>query len=92
MFAQRMRLVANDPLTNTSLLLAGLALTGCASQDMSDLKDFIAEVKARPPGPLPPLPEMRQVEPYLYLAAGRRDPFRPQETVVEAPVVKPIPD
>jgi type IV pilus assembly protein PilP len=69
--------------------LATFLLAGCAQQDMRDLKDFIAEVKAREPGPLPPLPEMRQVEPFLYSAAGRRDPFQPQEEVVQAPVAKP---
>lgn len=71
------------------LCLGALALAGCASQDMSDLKDFVAEVKARQPGPLPPLPELRQVEPFLYVPGDRRDPFRPQESVVEAPAAKP---
>lgn len=72
-----------------TLLLGFLVLAGCANTDMSDLREFVAEVKAREPGPLPALPELRQVEPYLYLPAGRRDPFRPQETIVDTPVVKP---
>lgn len=72
-----------------ALLMSGLMLAGCASQDMSDLRDYVAEVKARPPGPLPPLPELRQVEPFLYVPADRRDPFRPQQAIVEAPVTKP---
>lgn len=72
-----------------ALLMSVLLLAGCANQDMSDLRDYVAEVKARPPGPLPPLPELRQVEPFLYVPAGRRDPFQPQEAIVETPVVKP---
>lgn len=79
------------------VLLAGiLLLAGCAEQDMADLKEFVAEVKAREPGPLGPLPELRQVEPFLYVPGGRRDPFRPQETIVERPASKvssgPMPD
>lgn len=66
-----------------------LLLSACANQDMNDLHEFVAQVKAREPGPLPPLPELRQVEPYLYVANGRRDPFRPQDTIVEAPTTKP---
>jgi type IV pilus assembly protein PilP len=71
------------------LLVAVLLLSACVNQDMSDLREFVAEVKARQPGPLPPLPEMRQVEPFLYVAADRRDPFRPQETLAQAPTTKP---
>ena len=71
------------------LLFGSLILAGCANQDMSDLRDFVAEVKGRQPGPLPALPELRQGEPYLYVPAGRRDPFRPQEAAVEVPVNKP---
>jgi len=72
-----------------ALLFGAVILAGCANKDMSDLRDFVAEVKGRQPGPLPALPELRQVEPYLYLPDGRRDPFRPQEAIVEAPVSKP---
>jgi type IV pilus assembly protein PilP len=73
-----------------------LLLAGCANQSMSDLKDFVAEVKAREPGPLSPLPELKQVEPFIYLAGDRRDPFRPQEATVAAPAATagkgPMPD
>jgi type IV pilus assembly protein PilP len=64
-------------------------LAGCSQDDMRDLKDFVVEVKAREPGPMPPLPEIRAVEPFLYTAANRRDPFRPQQAIVEAPVTAP---
>lgn len=72
-----------------ALIVTVLLLSACARQDMNDLRDFVAEVKAREPGPLPPLPELRQVEPFLFVSGGRRDPFRPQQAIVEAPTTKP---
>lgn len=72
-----------------AFLCAAALLAGCSNSGMEDLRAYIAEVKARPPGPLPPLPELRQVEPFLYVPGERRDPFQPQEAVVEAPVAQP---
>lgn len=78
------------------LLMGVLLLAGCGDQKMDDLKEFVAEVKAREPGPLSPLPELRQVEPFLYVAGERRDPFRQQRTIIETPAPKvgtgPMPD
>ena len=78
------------------LLMGVLLLAGCGDKKMDDLKEFVAEVKAREPGPLPPLPELRQVEPFLYVAGGRRDPFRQQKASVATPAPKvgtgPTPD
>lgn len=78
------------------ILALPVLLAGCADSNMADLKEFVAEVKAREPGPLSPLPELKQVEPFLYVPADRRDPFRPQEAIVEAPAPKvtsgPTPD
>ena len=56
-------------------LMLPLVLVGCASQDMSDLRDFVAEVKARPPSGIEPIPEIKQVVGFVYQAKGRRDPF-----------------
>ena len=66
--------------------LLSLGLSGCVSTDMRDLRDFVEEVKQRPPGPIEPLPEVRQAETFLYDPAGRRDPFQPQQEEEEAPV------
>lgn len=65
------------------LLAAGvlLALAGCSRGVTStpgeapNLEKWMAEVKARPAEPLPPLPVMRQFETFEYAAQGLRDPF-----------------
>jgi len=44
---------------------------------MSDLNGFVDEMRARKPAPIDPLPEFRQAETFLYVPAGRRDPFAP---------------
>lgn len=71
-------------------LVVSLMLAGCMEKDMSDLENFVAEVKSRPAGGISPPPEPAEVETFLYLPAGRRDPFEPQvdpeqevETVVD---------
>jgi len=64
------------------LLLTVLALlpllVGCVNDSISDLRQFTDEVKARPAGRIPPLPEIKQVETYTYLSEGKRDPFLPE--------------
>ena len=55
-------------------LLAGCVLTACAP-GMSDLQAWVADVKARPPKPLDPLPVMRQFETFEYSGENQRDPF-----------------
>ena len=61
-----------------SALLA-LGLVGCASQDMSDLRAFVEEVKQRPPGRIEPLPEIKEVETHTYSSAELRNPFAPEQ-------------
>ncbi len=72
------------------ILAAGL-LAGCSNHDMSDLKAYVAEVKARPPSGISPPPEPAEVETFLYVPGDRRDPFTPDtnpneqvETVVDS--------
>ncbi len=60
-----------------------LLLVGCAKQDKADLHDFIAEVKARPPTPIEPIPQIKQAETYLYVGGNRRNPFVPTEDGAE---------
>jgi type IV pilus assembly protein PilP len=60
-------------------MLFALVLTGCISQDMSDLKGYVKEVKARKPGEIEPLPEIRQIETFAYKADNRRNPFEPTD-------------
>ncbi len=69
----RMRLVNHGRM----ILLAAALATGLAAcaPNMADLQSWVAEVKARPPKPLDPLPVMRQFETFEYSADTRRDPF-----------------
>ncbi len=53
-------------------------ISGCASNDMTDLRSFIEEVKQRPPGRIEPLPEIKEVETYAYTSHELRNPFAPE--------------
>jgi type IV pilus assembly protein PilP len=66
------------PLT---LLVFGLALSGCGG-DMADLHRYVAEIKARAPGKIAPLPQIKPYDTYTY-PANLRDPFTP----TAAPVI-----
>ncbi len=60
------------------LALALAALNGCSGNaDVSDLRQFIAEVDARPAGTIEPLPEFKPYEAFAYSAASMRSPFEP---------------
>ena len=59
------------------IALSGLVLTAC-SRDMSDLQQYVNEIKARKSSQVEPLPQIQQYEPFEYESTGRRDPFEPQ--------------
>jgi len=52
-----------------------VALGACSAQQ-DDLNRYIAEVKARPATPIPPIPAVRTYTPYKYEGLLGRDPFR----------------
>lgn len=56
-----------------------MLLAGCGNDDFSDLNRYISEVKARPKGPIEPLPEVKVIEPFIFKPEGLRDPFKPLE-------------
>jgi len=60
-------------------LVVPLLLTGCVNKDMSDLHQFVEEVRSRPASGIEPIPEIKQVTGFVYLANDRRDPFTRQE-------------
>jgi len=49
-------------------LMVPLLLAGCANKDMADLRDYVAEVKARPPSGIEPIPEVKQVIGFVCMA------------------------
>lgn len=55
--------------------LAGLLVSACAETSMSDLDQFITEVKSRQPAQIEPLPEIKTFESFYYQAQELRDPF-----------------
>ncbi len=69
--------------THTFLLtvLALLGLAGCSGETgHADLEDFVRQVKAKPGGRIPPLPEFKTYETFAYSAFEYRHPFQSFET------------
>jgi type IV pilus assembly protein PilP len=56
-------------------ILPLMVLVGCANPNLAELKSYVADQKDAPPARIEPLPEIKQIETFLYSAAGRRDPF-----------------
>jgi type IV pilus assembly protein PilP len=69
-----MRIVIHKYQWLSSLLLI-LSVSGCANPNLGELQKYIADKKAEPPGRIDPLPEIQQIETFLYTEAGRRNPF-----------------
>lgn len=55
-------------------VLASLQLSGCGN-NMSDLEQYAAEVRARKSTKIEPIPEIKEFPAFIYEEAGRRDPF-----------------
>jgi len=67
-------------ITSSVILASSLLLTGCGSNNFSDLDAFMAEKKARPGGIIAPIPTFKAYEAFSYSAAVQRSPFnRPIE-------------
>ncbi len=56
-------------------MLVTVCLAGCSS-NQDDLDRYIADVKAKPAAPIPPIPAVRTYTPYDYEGLEGRDPFR----------------
>ena len=73
------RLTAIRPMSIARLLLwlgIALVLGGC-TRGMSDLRDWVAQQKARKGAPIQPLPVIKTFETFQYTDQGQRDPFSP---------------
>lgn len=57
------------------LLSIGLLLAGCAQEDMSDLRQFMAQAGRDSQEKMEPLPEVKLPEVFSYNPAGLPDPF-----------------
>jgi type IV pilus assembly protein PilP len=54
-------------------------LAGCGDSHRRELEQYAEEIKARKPGRIEPLPEIKQIETFTYVAGNRRNPFRPEQ-------------
>lgn len=73
----------------TALAAVAAVLAGCGKANLDELNDYVARVKARPPGPLEPIPEVPQVDTFLYEPGNRRDPFVMDDRTAQATMPRP---
>lgn len=71
-------------------------LSGCGGGNLADLENYVKQVKARAPGPIEPLPEIKQIVTFVFESGDRRDPFvadaQGQEPAASAPESSLAPD
>ena len=60
----------------TRILFVSIALAGCVNDNVSDLQTYVEKVKSKKPVPIPPLPEAKSYETYVYDETTLRDPFQ----------------
>jgi len=60
-------------------LLGCLALASCGGEQFSDLRQFVKDSDKLPHGRIPPLPEVKTYEPFVYNAFDITDPFKPRK-------------
>ena len=65
------------PLIKVAMALVIVASMAACSNNMEDLENNIASIKARPADPIPPIPPVRTYTAYEYEGLTGRDPFRP---------------
>ncbi|MEA1049348.1 pilus assembly protein PilP [Lamprobacter modestohalophilus] len=60
-----------------------LLISACADPGLPELEAYAERVRARPAGPLEPVPEVALVVPFPYLPRERRDPFMMDEQAAD---------
>lgn len=58
------------------LVVVSAHLMACSSADNSDLHSKLREIKSRPAGKIPPLPDFKPYQTFLYSASDSKDPFK----------------
>ncbi|WP_295881272.1 pilus assembly protein PilP [uncultured Thiohalocapsa sp.] len=78
--------MSSAPRSGAPLLPALLAATlaGCGQPNLDELQGYVERVKARPPQPLEPIPEVPQVDTFVYEPGNRRDPFVMDDRTAQA--------
>lgn len=62
---------------------SALLLSACGGSSYPDLDQYMADVKAKPAGHIPPIPAFTAYKSFVYGAAGLRSPFQPPVEVKE---------
>lgn len=70
------------------LMLACLSLIACSSNEHSDLKAWVQEVKSRQKGAIAPLPEVKTVATFAFDPDGLRNPFELSKDPEKAAEIK----
>jgi type IV pilus assembly protein PilP len=66
-------------------VLAACGLLGaCGQPNLDELETYVERVKARPPAALEPIPEVPQVDTFIYEPGNRRDPFVMDDRTAQA--------
>ncbi|HEX7732618.1 MAG TPA: pilus assembly protein PilP [Rhodanobacter sp.] len=80
-------------LSRIALLLAAALVLGGCTRGTSDLREWIAQQKAKKGAPIPPLPVIKTFETFTYADQDLRDPFGPSVAEQEASATSgPRPD
>ena len=68
------------------LALISVLLTGCGGEEFQDLRDFVKNAGADMRGKIPPPPEVKPYEPFVYdNGANLPDPFKPRKPEARSP-------
>ncbi|EIC23347.1 pilus assembly protein PilP [Thiorhodovibrio frisius] len=65
-------------------LSATLGLAACGDANLWEVQGFVDDAKQKPAPPLEPVPQIKQVENFIYDPDGRRSPFVMDEQSAEA--------
>jgi len=71
----------NMTIKRLSVSLIGLLLVACSGGNVSDLHEYVNQVKAKKAGKIPALPEVQSYATYAYKEATLRNPFLPSAPV-----------
>lgn len=58
------------------IILCSLVI-GCVNDNVSDLESYVQKTKAKKPGKIEPLPDVKTYDTYAYDETTLRDPFQP---------------
>lgn len=67
------------------IMFAILSMLGGCNSDTSDLKDYVAKIKARKSSDIEPIPAIKPYHPFTYRGDDLRDPFLPPAAADSGP-------